>query len=132
MARQILRKHIEKNADPYTLAEHLHEAISSMLTKGERAASEQLFIGLPPLQYREEGELPARSLAKYSFLIFIRHGELYGDLRMSFGPNIVLLPITLGVLYAFVASKVTGRNKTLLQNGIIVASTPFLRHIARS
>lgn len=98
---------------------HLYEAALSTLSDDERQAAQQLFMkGIPPIVIIE-GKKPARSFAKYSFLVFVRQGELYGNFHMSAEADIVLLPITLGTLYDFVAAKVTGRNKILLRNGII-------------
>lgn len=98
---------------------HLYEAALSTLSDAERQAARELFMmSIPPIIITE-GKTPARSFAKYSFLVFVRHGELYGNFHMSAGADIVLLPIMLGTLYDFVVERVTGRNKTLLRNGIL-------------
>jgi hypothetical protein len=132
VVRQALRDEVQNNIDSPTLPLRLFEAANSTLAQGEKEAVRQLFtVGIPPSTFTE-GKEPAHSLAKYSFLIFLRNGEPYGNFHMSFGPDIVLLPITLGVLCSFVASKVTGRNKTLLQNGIIALLDLQEEHGSRS
>lgn len=132
VVRQALREEIQKDIDSSTLPYRLFEAAYSTLTQGEKEAVRQLFtMGIPPSTFTE-GKEPAHSLAKYSFLIFLHHGEPYGNFHMSFGPDIVLLPITLGILCSFVTSKVTGRNKTLLQNGIIALFDLQEEHGSRS
>lgn len=107
----------ENESQPTALL--LYETAFATLSDGEKQAAPKLFtMGIPPIIITE-GETPMRSFAKYSFLVFVRRGELYGNFHMSVGADIILLPITLGTLYDFVSAKVTGRNKTLLRNGVI-------------
>lgn len=116
--RQTLKEIID-NDKSKNAALQLYETAFQTLSDSEKGAAQQLFMmGIPPIIITE-GKIPDRSLAKYSFLVFVRNAELYGNFHMSAGADIVLLPITLGTLYDFVAAKVTGRNKTLLHNGIL-------------
>ncbi|MDD5750933.1 MAG: hypothetical protein PHS73_00240 [Candidatus Peribacteraceae bacterium] len=117
--RQTLREVVNGESESKIAALHLYETAFATLSDGEKQAAHQMFMmGIPPIIITE-GETSARSFAKYSFLVFVRNGELYGNFHMSVGADIVLLPITLGTLYDFVEAKVTGRNKTLLRNGVI-------------
>lgn len=131
-ARQALKEIAEEKTDTKIAALHLYEAIHGTLNDGEKGAVSSLFMmGIPPIVVTQNEE-PANSLAKYSFLIFVRNQELYGNLHLSFGPDIVLLPISLGVLYDFVAANVTGRNKQLLKNGVLALLELQKGHGARS
>lgn len=79
----------------------------------------------PPFVYSEEAE-PTYSFAKYSFLVFsLRGSDLGFFLRMSTGPDIILLPLTVGILYVYVGNKIRSEDKknkldrsilTLLEN----------------
>lgn len=131
-ARQALKEIATEEAKTEIASLHLYEAIHGTLAEGEKKAVSQLFtMGIPPIVVTENEE-PTHSLAKYSFLIFMRHGEPYGNFHMSFGPDIVLLPIALGTLYDFVKASVTGRNRTLLRNGVIALLEMQEEHGSRS
>ncbi len=74
-----------------------------------------------PFLYREDKE-PRHSLAKYSFLVFERSGGngLGHIFHMSAGPDIILLPLTVGILYEYVVNKLRNKDKKeKLDNSII-------------
>lgn len=112
LVREYLLRAIKEKGDANELGGKLYEAIFQTLDKTEKEAVVSLFKGfsLPPTMYTEK-EDPGHSFAKYSFLVFESHGQLNSTFHMSFGPDIVLLPLTVGVLYAYVVNKLRGYNK---------------------
>ena len=67
---------------------------------------------MPPMAF-SEGEEPAHSFAKYKFFVFKHAGdkELGHIFHMSAGPDIILLPITVGILYEYVLHKLQDKAK---------------------
>jgi len=76
---------------------------------------------MPPLTFYEDEE-PRHSFAKYKFLVFERSGGngLGHIFHMSAGPDIILLPLTVGILYEYVVNKLRDKGKKeKLDNSII-------------
>jgi len=89
------------------------------LTQMERSAAYGLFE-TPPMTYSENEE-PKQSFAKYDFLVFERaSGNGLGHIfHMSAGPDIILLPLTVGILYDYVINKLRDKaKKEKLDNSI--------------
>jgi len=111
IVRKLLLREIGKSrADEIT--PQLYEAVFQTLNQMEKDATLGLFkiynrfLPMPPLTFSEDEE-PQHSLAKYSFLIFKRSsGNGLGHIfHMSAGPDIILLPLTVGILYEYVVNK---------------------------
>jgi len=105
----------------------LYEIVFQTLNQWEKEAVIALFkiynklLGTPPCTYSEDKEVK-HSLAKYKFLVFKRSGGrgLASIFHMSAGPDIILLPLTVGILYDYVANKLRGKDKKeKLDNSII-------------
>lgn len=96
--------------EPKELPPKIWEAVGQTFSKMEFKAIYGLFaMGIPPLGYSDEEQ--RRSYAKYSFLVFKRNGNLTSMFHMSSGPDIVFLPLTVGVFYEFVVDKLQDKNK---------------------
>lgn len=89
------------------------------LTRMERNAVYSLFE-TPPMVFSENDE-PKHSFAKYNFFVFERAGGngLGHIFHMSAGPDIILLPITVGILYDYVVNKLLDKNKKEKLNSAI-------------
>lgn len=125
LIRETFKNDVINQSNPADVALHLSEAAYSTLSAAEQQAFNEFFrvgpipVGLPPFSFTENEE-PENSIAKFSFHIFRQNNELFGNFFMStFSPNLILLPITLGILYALVESKLAKRNKNALRNGIL-------------
>jgi hypothetical protein len=97
----------------------LYEIIFKTLNPTERDVAVKLSYiwgrigpGFPPLIYSEDKE-PSRVFAKYSFFVFERTGGhgLGSIFHMSTGPDIILLPLTVGILYDYVVNKLRDKGK---------------------
>ncbi|BCX16102.1 MAG: hypothetical protein KatS3mg098_331 [Candidatus Parcubacteria bacterium] len=126
VVRKFLLNEIEKSkSNEITLK--LYEAVFQTLNQMEKDATLGLFkiynrfLPMPPLTFSEDEE-PRHSLAKYSFLVFERSGgNGFGHIfYMSAGPDIILLPLTVGILYEYVVNKLRNKDKKeKLDNSII-------------
>lgn len=105
----------------------LYEVVFQTLNQMEKDATLALFkiynrfLPMPPLTFSEDEE-PRHSLAKYNFLVFERPaGNRLGHIfHMSAGPDIILLPLTVGILYDYVVNKLRNKDKKeKLDNSII-------------
>lgn len=114
----LLKNLVKDSVKQNEIALKIYEEVFKTLNKMEQNA----LIGLlrtyskifpvPPLLYSEDEE-PKHSLARYRFLVF-EHGNqrnLASAFYMSRGPDIILLPLTLGILYNYVVDKLGDRNK---------------------
>lgn len=115
--RDALLDNIKKSHNPGELASILLGAIFHTLNQGEQEAANGLFNSSPfipvpefPLTYSESEE-PKHSLAKYSFLVFKHGGNPVANFYLSAGPNIILLPLTVGILYEYVVDKIRDKDK---------------------
>lgn len=112
---------------PNTITPKLYEIIFQTLSGSEQKATIGLFqiynrfLPIPPLTYSENEE-PKHSFAKYSFFVFERPKDrnLISALHMSSGPDIILLPITVGILYEYVANKIQNEDKKRKLNQSII------------
>lgn len=105
----------------------LYEVVFQTLNQMEKDATLGLFkiynrfLPIPPLTFSEDEE-PRHSFAKYKFLVFERSGGngLGHIFHMSAGPDIILLPLTVGILYEYVVNKLRAKDKKeKLDNSII-------------
>lgn len=115
VVRNYLLEAIKEKYEISELGGRLYEVVFQTLNQTEKDATLGLlktfsFIAIPPMTF-SEGEEPRHSFAKYSFLVFNRGGQLGSTFHMSFGPDIILLPLTVGILYAYVVNKLRDKNK---------------------
>ena len=115
VVRNYLFEAIKGSYETSELGGKLYEVVFQTLSKMEKDATLGLFksfsfLAIPPMAYSEDEE-PHHSFAKYSFLVFEHNGHLTSIFHMSFGPDIILLPLTVGILYAYVANKLRSENK---------------------
>jgi len=127
VVRNFLLEEIEKSQKPNEITPKLYEVVFQTLNQMEKDATLGLFkiynrfLPIPPLTFSEDEE-PSHSLAKYSFLVFERSGGngLGHIFHMSAGPDIILLPLTVGILYEYVINKLRDKDKKeKLDNSII-------------
>lgn len=127
IVRDFLLESIGKSQKPNEITPKLYEVVFQTLNKMEKDATLGLFkiynrfLPIPPLTFSEDEE-PRHSFAKYKFLVFERAGGngLGHIFHMSAGPDIILLPLTVGILYEYVINKFRDKNKKeKLDNSII-------------
>ena len=124
VVRKYLLEAIKGQYEVSELGGRLYEVVFQTLNQTEKDATLGLlktfsFIAIPPMTFSEDEE-PLHSFAKYSFLVFNRNGQLGSTFYMSFGPDIILLPLTVGILYAYVINKLRDKNKKEKLNGMII------------
>ena len=139
-AAKCLTEHIETLGSPDQLATLLLYAVRETLTPTERDAFAELFRypNTPPLSYAE-GTPSGSKMAKYSMTTYKTGNHWEVDPRISLGMDIVLLPITVGLLYHYVSDKIGDENMVLLDSCItqflaVLESSDFrsIREGARS
>ncbi len=127
IVRKFLLSEIGKSIKSNEITPKLYEVVFQTLNQMEKDATLGLFkiynrfLPMPPLTFSEDEE-PRNSLAKYSFLVFERSGGngLGHIFHMSAGPDIILLPLTVGILYEYVVNKLRNKDKKeKLDNSII-------------
>ncbi|MCG2699759.1 hypothetical protein L6274_01765 [Candidatus Parcubacteria bacterium] len=127
VVRNFLLEQIEKSQKFNEFTPKLYEAVFQTLNQTEKDATLGLlkiynrFLPIPPLVFSENEE-PKHSLAKYKFLVFEHAGgnSLGHIFHMSSGPDIILLPLTVGILYGYIANKLQDKNKKgKLDNSIV-------------
>jgi len=127
VVRNFLLGEIGKSKKSNGITPKLYEVVFQTLNQMEKDATLGLFkiynrfLPMPPLTFSEDEE-PRHSLAKYKFLVFERSGGngLGHIFHMSAGPDIILLPLTVGILYEYVVSKLRNKDKKeKLDNSII-------------
>jgi len=125
--RDFLLDAIEKSQKPNEITPKLYEVVFQTLNQMEKDATIGLFkiynrfLPIPPLTFSEDEE-PRHSFAKYKFLVFERTGDngLGNIFHMSAGPDIILLPLSVGILYEYVVNKLRDKDKKeKLDNSII-------------
>ncbi len=126
VVRDVLLDSLKKSHNPGELASILLGATFQTLNQREQEAANGLFnssfIPVPefPLTY-SENEDPRHSLAKYSFLVFEHGGSPVANFYMSSGPDIILLPLTVGILYEYVVDKIKDKEKKkILDQSILI------------
>lgn len=114
IVRNVIRqKVVHDHFNPKELTPQIYNSVLNTLYPGEQKVVGELYInGIPPLTYKDEKDWePLRANAKYSFLVYERKGKIVDDFHMSFGPDIILLPITVGILYEYVIDKINDKSK---------------------
>lgn len=120
VVRNYLLKEIKGQFDKKLLGRNLCEASIQTLSERERKAVSMFFPLGPPLEYAEDDE-PVHSFAKYSFLVSQHNGQVYSTFHMQVGtPNIVFLPLTVGILYAYVTDKLRDKDKKKILDRAII------------
>lgn len=125
--RDFLLEEIKKSQKPNEITFKLYEVVLQTLNQTEKNATLGLFkiynrfLPIPPLTFSEDEE-PRYSFARYKFLVFERTGGngLVGVFHMSAGPDIILLPLTVGILYEYVINKLIDKNKKEKLNRSII------------
>lgn len=114
-----LAKYMKTNSPPSELAGALLETVHVTLNQNEKDAVTGLFSfpNLPPLTYSEGASSGVR-MAQYSLTIYKTNDLWSIDFHMSAGPDIVLLPITVGILYHYVTDKIGDENREVLTSCI--------------
>lgn len=101
-----------------SLPDRLYETVFHTLTSDERKAAASAFA-IPLLAYSDTRE-PVRPMAKYSFSLFRIKDSAIGlgsNFQLSYGPDKILLPLTLGFSYQYVADHVQNTGKlTILEH----------------
>lgn len=112
--------HIENCGPPGQLAKLLLQAIVATLNQREKDAFAGLFSfpNCPPLTYIE-GAPTGSEMGKYTLITYTKANLWVADLRVSFWLNTILFPITVGVLYNYVADKLSDNDKALLDSCIM-------------
>lgn len=127
VVRNFLLEVVEKSQISNDITPKLYEVVFQTLNQMEKDATLSLFkiynifLPMPPLTFSEDEE-PKHSFAKYDFLVFERSsGNGLGHIfHMSAGPDIILLPLTVGILYDYVVNKLRDKDKKeKLDNSII-------------
>ncbi len=125
IARSFLLESLRGSQKPSEIAARLYETVFRTLSRAEQDAAIKLFkihsrfTGGPPLTYSESEE-PSHSYAKYSFYVIGSGGRLTSIFHMSAGPDIILLPLAVGILYGYVVDKIRNRvEKEKLDRSII-------------
>jgi hypothetical protein len=120
----LVAKYARESAPPDQLASVLLETVRASFDKIENAAFADQFKypKLPPIFVEHE---PATDridrielIGRYAVTIFKRGGRWLDDLQVSRGFDIVLLPITVGILYQYVTDRIGAQNRTLLDTCI--------------
>jgi len=114
-----LAEYIRTGAPPDQLASALFETVHGTLNQNEKRAVAGLFSfpNVPPLTYTDEPTLGAK-LAQYTLTTY-KTGDIWSiDFHMSAGPDVVLLPITVGILYHYVSDKIEDNKKPVLNDCI--------------
>lgn len=123
IVQKCIRDAITESIEEHKFAEKIYGTIFNTLNPVERDASYQLFLfHMPPHGYSEDKSFIAPTLqnlnhitqgnrlfAKYSLRILEQNGLLFSYFDMSEGPDVIFLPITVGIFYWYVVDKI--RNK---------------------
>ncbi len=129
--RDLLVTYVRESAPPDHLASYLLEVVRASLDTTENAAFRDQFKypKLPPTTYVEnEGEIDRiEKIGRYAVTIYKRGGGWIDDLQVSPGFDLVLLPITVGILYHYVTDKIGVQNRAILDTCIseLIAEQAF-------
>ena len=116
IVRDFLLDSVRRSQKPNEIASILYERVFKTLDPAEQDAAVKLFkiysrvTSPPPLTYCEDKE-PSHSYAKYSFYVIKSGRGLTSIFHMSAGPDKILLPLTVGILYEYVVDKIRNREK---------------------
>ncbi len=110
----------EEGATIQRLTQAIYDEVFKTLGAAERWALEGLFQdGNPPMTFSEDDYPEEHSLATYSFLVFGAFPKVHATFHISQGPDIVLLPIALGIVYQVVSEKLTAAENEALRLGVL-------------
>jgi len=114
-----LAEYVKRAGSDDQLAGVLFETVHATLNQNEKNAVAGLFSfrNLPPLTYAEGTNAGAR-IAQYTVTTYKTGDRWSIDFYMSAGPDIVLLPITVGILYQYVFDKIGADYRTVLNSCI--------------
>ena len=89
----------------------IYELIFKTLNQNEQNALVKLFSFTPPLRLIEK-PFDDKSLAKYSFVVFLNVGEISSSFYMSVGPDKILLPLAITLFLEFVLKNLKNPRST--------------------
>jgi hypothetical protein len=114
-----LAEYIKRAGSGDQLAGILLETVHATLNQKEKGAVVGLFSfrNLPPLTYTE-GTNTGAKMAQYTLTTYKRGDRWSIDFYMSAGPDIILLPITVGILYEYVSDKIGAEYRAVLDSCI--------------
>jgi hypothetical protein len=116
IVRDFLPDSVRRSQNPNEIVSILYERVFKTLAPVEQDAAVKLFkiysrvTSAPPLKYSEDKQ-PSHLYAKYSFYVIANGSRLTSIFHMSAGPDIILLPLTVGILYEYVVDKIQNRDK---------------------
>lgn len=117
---ECMAEHIAISGQSNHLAMILLQKVRETLNAKEKDAVEGLFFKLPnrpPVTYIESDPMgPER--AKYSVVTYKKGDGWLADVRVSWWATLVMFPIAVGVLYNYVADKLSDSDKSLLDSCI--------------
>lgn len=91
----------------------IYYLVKQTLSETDRhVADEMFFMGEPPWAFYENADLLSGSYSRYSFLVFENGGVLTSRFYMSvLSANVIFLPLTVAILYNYVAKKLEDKSK---------------------
>lgn len=125
VVQDFLKNGIKDKENVKLFGGNLYEIIFQTLDESEKNATVTLFknlsvIGVPPIFYAESKN-PKNKFAKYSFFVFEKNNKIVGStFHMSLGGDIVLLPLSVGILYSYVSEKLRDKDKIKKLDSCIV------------
>lgn len=140
VVREFLLNEIGNSTKSNEIAPKLYEVIFQTLNQKEKDATLGLFktynrfFPMPPLTY-SENDNPQHLFAKYTFSVYKKSGNtgLGHFFQMTMGPDIILLPLTVGILYEYVVEKLQNKDmKKKLDKSIIDLLKGYLTTDCRS
>lgn len=118
--KKLLPLEIESNETKRLSTQNIYQAVLKTLNENEREVADTLFFtGVAPLLCPDNAK-QSKVLTDYSFVVFKQGMELRTIFNMSAGPDIVLLPLTVGIFYEFIVSRLRDKSKKELINNIIM------------
>ncbi len=115
----VLTDHLQSYAPPNQLTSDILQAVYRTFTKMEKSAFDDQFKYplLPPTIYAEDlGDVDSiEGIGQYTFGMFKKSGCWQCDLQISLGFNLVLLPLTVGLLYNYVTDRITDEETAILK-----------------
>jgi hypothetical protein len=105
------------------LNEHIYREVVGDLSKDQQDAAKGLFAALIPLTIMKEDPPGPPGLASYTFTVA---RDFKTHFRMSMGPDVILLPLSISLLYEYVSSEAGEGDVKRLNNNIneIITTIP--------
>ena len=120
IVRNILVQCARESGAADQLAQMIFYNIRDVLNETEKKAIAEQFIypHRPPVRYFEGNEEIDRTerIGRYSLNIYKIGGLWHDDLEVSMGLDMVLLPITAGILYNYVTDKIPSESRIVLDS----------------